>query len=236
MKTNKEQFMIMEIYEKEEERGRELMCRRLDPTVKSIMNRHHVPPQMREDAYQEGMIAVIENLARYEPDIASPETFFSVYILHSINKYLKETLCFSSLYHSKKISLVSDIENRLVLSGIKPTISAIAEAGNLSEEDVKQTKAHMDRIQQHKFKEEDTDITDGFHDTEADALKNIRIEKMHKALKKLGKRQGDILAMNYGLYGEKKQPVRVIAEKYHVPDCQIRKEIWQSLALMKYMM
>lgn len=236
MNTIKDYVKIMDQYNKgEKELAKAWMCKRLDPTVKKIIYHYKIPVQMREDAYQEGMVGIIENIDKYNPEISSPETFFSVRILHNIDRYFQKSVNKSSVHYAKKIKKANDAEKEILSSGEKPTEEKIAKVSGMKLSDIKMTLAHKIRVQQHVYKlEEEPEIPSNSESLDEIVIRKEKAQKVRYSLKKIGPRGRDILSMKYGIDKDRPYTVKEIAKKYKTTENQINQEIGKNLIFVKY--
>lgn len=234
---NKDACLIMEEYRfGNKEKAEKEMYLRLSPLIDRTIKKCCVPPSMTEDAFQEGALAILEEMKRYDPNISSPETFFPVYILHRITRYLHRNIYHSSIDHSRRLKKVAEIKSELEEEGRHVNVREIAKSSGLKEKDVEKTLMHLNRVQQERHKsEEEKEPKDECHDTETTALKNIEKERLYAILNRIGEKNKDIISMKYGLNGYSPSPVRIISEKYHVPSSQIRGDIEKSMMVIKFL-
>lgn len=210
----------------------EAMCENMEPVIKRIIRKQMIPPVYEEDAMQEGRLAVLEAMDKYDPNRSSPDTYFSIYIRHNIYTYINRTVHNTPMYHAEKARAVQKVKRKLESEGLSPTSEEISKASGMSLLDVRRTLAHLERVSQGIYLD-DVEITDEDSDTEKAAIKEIDKENLNKALYKVGPRCRDIISMRYGLIGYSPKSVAEIALKYHESLTKVNIEIDKGLLFLK---
>ena len=62
----------------------------------------------KEDLYQEGCLAILKNLEKYDPNIAMPSTFFFIYIKDQINTFIVKNVNNTSRYCGNNMNKIKN--------------------------------------------------------------------------------------------------------------------------------
>jgi RNA polymerase sigma factor (sigma-70 family) len=192
---------------------------------------------LKEDAYQEGIIAILEQMDQYKPEISLPETYFRIHIIHNISYFLNKNIYHTSMHCTKKIKTVMSHKKQLEAIGEKPDLRKISEGTGMTEKDVKKTFLHINRVFKYANQTEDKDeIPDENINVENLAISRVEYKKGLKALEQLGEKRKDIISMRFGLNGYHNNTVKAISEHHNMTPYQVNREIEMSLICMKYLM
>lgn len=231
---------IMELFwQGKKERAFLLMCRLVEQEVIGVINQFGLPKHMREDARQEGFLAVLEEMERYDPKRKGAVTYFRPYIMHGIAEYARNNTYGCSKYYIKQLKKIEKMEKEALLKKKILTIEDIKRCSGQKykncimaleqKERMKNSISFDDPEFNSKYLEEGYPVEDlVFH--------KMDMEVMYDAVLKLDSRSREILYKFYGFYDGIPYTYVELALEYRVSQTAMRREMEKIMAILRFFM
>lgn len=218
-------------------KARNLLFEEVSPYVGFIINKYYGTFRSEYyDMHQEGCLAVLECLERYNPEKAALTTYVTPYIRERLSKMVSENVHKTNKYYSKKIRKVKDSINSFNIQNLPWTASDIALDTDMSEKSVKQTLEQIDALDKLFSMEEEPAVMEARPKQgtpEDDYIKEQTRMLVNDAVASLPEVQRKIIIYSFGFESRRPMKVPAIAEVLDLPESVVRKELYSALDTLK---
>ena len=226
-----------EYHKGNEKKAKEDMCQLLHRYIYSLMKEMYIPGDLFEDAYQEGIIAILENIKNYDPEYTKPTVYFKPFIKYGIMDFVKRNVYKSSKHYYRKLEKVETSIEEIITEQNPVTINTIAAKSGMKEKDVKATLNHLSRIKHTVSAEETIDFSiNSEKSTEEIAISRLETKQLYHAINKVDKKSKNNIVRYFGLNGCVPESIVGIAAKEGRTAYEVKKDINDTLFLLKMKM
>ena len=211
---------------KEQQEGKELLVKELEGYIHKIINTQFsfVSRDMKEDLFQVGVIGVLANADKYNPDISTLTTYFKKHIVFDISHYIGEQSGTGLTKHyATLVGRISKVINDFRLSGTEPTDADIARAAGISVEKVSELKVYLDSAQ---VSIQDDSFLDSLIESGKSAedtfMENDQKEKISEALNELDDTESVMVRMRFGFDTDREYKYKEIADRFGCTTDKVR--------------
>ena len=179
-----------------------------------------------EDLVQEGTVGIIKGLEKYNPKKSLPTTFFNLYIIHEMSKYIDTEVNKTTSHYSSNLTKINRAIDKFEQNGKKWNENDIAIETGLNMETVIQC-LHIKEYKNEMHYETDeileANISEHGDSPEQAFVKNERLETLYKAIGTLLPEEITVLKYRYGLMGAQTISYKEIAKEMGVSIEKVRK-------------
>lgn len=179
-----------------------------------------------EDLVQEGKIGIIQGMQKYDPTITLPSTYFNVYIIHEISKFIDTEINRTTSHYSSNLMKINKIIDRFTQEGREWTPSDIAIESGIKMETIIQC-LQIKECNKEKYYESaemmERDITQKDKSPEEQILENEKLDTIYKAIGNLDSLERTVIMMKYGIGYPQSYSYKTISEELDVPIEKIKK-------------
>ena len=237
-KRREKYIKIMEDYNSGDEfkkkKAIEDMIKNLSMYVYSVIAKYFPSYiKYKDDLYQEGCLAILKNLDKYNPEIAMPSTFFFIYIKEQINTYIINNVNNTSRYYGHNIIKIKKAIKHFETNNQDYTNADIAQYTGLSIETVIYTMNAIKNETEIKYDTNEfleNQLVSETESPEKILLNNEKSEIILKILETLNDDEKFIIMARMGFLGECLS-FKEISDKMNTSIDKIRKKF--QLALIK---
>ncbi len=214
------------------------MVNKLQNYVRYIIKRNFATYATKyyEDLYQEGIMAVIQGMDKYDPNIARPTTYFHRLILHEMTKYINSMVSKTTAHYAEKITRISKVIDQYEQRGIKWTEQDLSIETGFPLETVAQCMKIKNRTNEVHFENIgiiENDISERNTSPEEIYLENEKLEIIRKALNSLDNEEKEVVSCYIGLSGYMKSSFAETSEKLGIPIDRVKKVYYRSIRKMR---
>jgi len=205
---------------------KEKLVKEMLPVVKRIAEDliHTLPPNVElDDLIQEGVVALLSAIERYDPMRASFKTFVLKRIKGAMYDYLRK-LDWMPKDLRRNVKMV---ERLVAEKGALPTDEEIAEKTGMDPKDANRAKNEMIRRQILMMDGFELEIPAEDGQPDENALREILIERLKGALEKLSEKERIVLSLRF----EKELSLKEIAKVLGVTESRVSQIV--SVAIVK---
>ena len=179
-----------------------------------------------EDLVQEGHVGIIKGLEKYDPRKSLPTTFFNLYIIHEMSKYIDTEVNKTTSHYSSNLTKINRAIDKFEQAGKKWNENDIAIETGLNMETVIQC-LHIKEYKNEMYYESDeileANISEHGDSPEQAFVKNERMETLYKAIGTLLPEEIMVLKYRYGLMDAQTISYKEIAKEMGVSIEKVRK-------------
>lgn len=179
-----------------------------------------------EDLVQEGMVGIIKGLEKYNPHKSMPTTFFNLYIIHEMSKYIDTEVNKTTSHYSSNLTRINRVIDKFEQQGRKWNETDIAVETGLNMETVIQC-LHIKEYKNEMYYETDeileANISEHSDSPEQQFVKNERMAILYKSIGTLLPEEIQVLKYRYGLLGAQTISYKEIAKEMGVSIEKVRK-------------
>ncbi len=230
MKRNvRERFkIIMEKYHSgEKTKAAELAIQELEKFVHSTISKHFSSyTKDYDDLYQSGILGILAELPKYDPEKGAPTTFFYFHIVHHISRYVNRYSKKTSSYYASTIGSIMKAIEKFKKEGKEYTITDLCIETGLSYETIKTSLEIVDFSNDYSIESEDfanAKMSQNHLSPEDEYIKKTEVEILHKVIEtELSPLEAIVIKNEYGFL-PKKLSNSALSEKINVSVDKIKK-------------
>jgi len=179
-----------------------------------------------EDLVQEGIVGIIKGLEKYNPNRSMPTTFFNLYIIHEMSKYIDTEVNKTTSHYSSNLTKINRVIDKFEQQGRKWNETDIAVETGLNMETVIQCLRIKDYKNEMYFETDEileANISEHGDSPEQQYVKNERLAVLYKSIGTLLPEEIQVLKYRYGLLGAQTISYKEIAKEMGVSIEKVRK-------------
>lgn len=180
----------------------------------------------REDLFQEGVLGIMTGLEKYDPKKSPPTTFFNLYIVHEMSKFVDTQVNKTTPHYSTSINKIKKVQERFEAQNKKATVQDIVVETNLTTETVIQCLNIIQRTNEKRYDSEealDAQITERGISPEQEYIQDERLRTLYACINELSLEEREVLKYKFGLLGAQKLSFKDIAKEMGVSIEKVRK-------------
>lgn len=178
-----------------------------------------------EDLVQEGKIGVMQGMKKYDPTQSLPTTFFKVYIVHEISKFIDTEVNKTTPHYSSNLMKINRIINKFEQEGRAWTPQDIAIETGIKLETIIQCLT-IDKYKNEVYYNADDveiEIKEKGKSPEEQYLENETLTALYTAIAELSPTEKEIIIKKYGLGAEGQMAYKTISEALGIPIEKVKK-------------
>lgn len=179
-----------------------------------------------EDLVQEGYIGIIKGMEKYNPEKSLPTTFFNLYIIHEMSKFIDTEVNKTTSHYSSNLTKINRVIDKFEAQSKKWTPTDIAVETGLNMETIIQC-LHIKEYKNEMYYETEeileANISERSPSPEQAYIENERTEVLYKSISTLLPEEIQVLKYRYGLAGSKTISYKEIAKEMNISIEKVRK-------------
>lgn len=187
------------------------------------------------EMYNECVIAVLENMEKFDPEKGTATTFFTAPVIHALSNYSNMISNKSTAYYSQNMNKIRSALAYFEKIQMKPSLSDLALHTGLSVQKVEQglnriyatdevyiaTEAELDAVLKRESKS-----------PEEECIEKERSQILKNAMAGLTKMDRYLLMLHFGFDEDKQLSLATIAKRTGIPVNQVSNSIARSLRIL----
>lgn len=190
-----------------------------------------------EDLVQEGYIGIMKGMEKYNPEKSLPTTFFNLYIIHEMSKFIDTEVNKTTSHYSSNLTKINRVIDKFEAQSKKWTPTDIAIETGLNMETVIQC-LHIKEYKNEMYYETDdvleANISERSPSPEQAYIENERLETLYKSISTLLPEEIQVLKYRYGLAGCKTISYKEIAKEMNISIEKVRKYRHDAIRKLRY--
>ena len=190
-----------------------------------------------EDLVQEGIMGIIKGMEKYNPEKSLPTTFFNLYIIHEMSKFIDTEVNKTTSHYSSNLTKINRVIDRLEQAGKKWTPTDIAIETNLNMETVIQClniKEYKNEMYYETDEILEANITEKTPSPEQLYIENEKNQTLYDAIDTLLPEEKQVLYYRYGLNESKVISYKEIAKEMGISIEKVRKYRHDAIRKLKH--
>ncbi len=190
-----------------------------------------------EDLVQEGIVGIIKGLEKYDPEKSKPTTFFNLYIIHEMSKYIDTEVNRTTSHYSSNLTKINREIDKFEQQGRKWNANDIAVATGLNMETVIQC-LHIKEYKNEMYYESDemleANISEHGDSPEQQYVKTERLKTLYNSISTLSPEEIQVLKYRFGLLGAQQISYKEIAKEMGVSIEKVRKYKYDAIKKLRH--
>ncbi len=190
-----------------------------------------------EDLFQQGILGIIESLEKYDPELATPSTYFTFFIIHQLSEYCNSFIKGRSSHYSAKIKKINVARSQLEAVGIMfPTPADLAIQTGLKIDQVMKTLEVETRTSYISLQSEEyinEYLTDYVKGPDELYEEEEKIQLLHKAIEDLPFIEREVVLRKFGLNCEKPQTNVMISKAVCISPSEVRNRLQNAMKMLR---
>lgn len=216
----------------------EQMLKEMEGFIGHMIKKHFAAfaTECYSDLYNEGVIAILEYMDKFNPDYGTATTYFTRPILHAMSAYVNQITNKSTAYYSAIMNKIRNAVSYFESQEIQPSLSDIAFHTGLSVKKVEEGLKRINAANEYHYTSDaelDSVLQHQTNNPEEDLLEKERNESIGRALGKLGDVDKKIILLRFGFDDGKSKSYSTIAKLVKLPINQVSNSINRSLRILR---
>lgn len=193
-------------------------------------------PEYYWDLYNEGMVAVLTTMSKYNPDMSTPTTYFTFPVIHAMSAFVNSVTNKSSAYYSSIMNKIRGAINYFESIEEKPTVANIALHTGLSIKKVEEGMKRINAVNEYRYEtdaELDSVLNEQAKNPEEQILEQEREMLLKNALERLNEIDRKLIMYRFGFDDGTEKSFAKIAKLVNLPVNQVTSSISRSLRILR---
>lgn len=190
-----------------------------------------------EDLVQEGFMGIIKGMEKYNPEKSLPTTYFNLYIIHEMSKFIDTEVNKTTSHYSSNLTKINRVIDKLEQEGTKWTPTDIAVQTGLNMETVIQClniKEYKNEMYYENDEILEANITERNPSPEDVYIEEEKNRILYNAISTLLPEEQQVLIYRYGLKNSKVISYKEIAKIMGISIEKVRKYRHDALKKLKH--
>ena len=190
-----------------------------------------------EDLVQEGFMGIIKGMEKYNPEKSLPTTYFNLYIIHEMSKFIDTEVNKTTSHYSSNLTKINRVIDKLEQEGTKWTPTDIAIQTGLNMETVIQClniKEYKNEMYYENDEILEANITERNPSPEDVYIEEEKNRILYNAISTLLPEEQQVLIYRYGLKNSKVISYKEIAKIMGISIEKVRKYRHDALKKLKH--